>query len=267
MKNKEILTFVLLITVIVFFGCKTKHEQVDEKINNDHLINAVLYQQTSAEYKALCYQAFNTAKRSLLTDLTYENIDKPRAVVFDIDETMLDNSPYEAKCILENISYPEQWDEWIRSAQAKAIPGALRFARFADSLGYTIFYVTNRKARYLEATMQNLTDERFPQVTDDNMFLRTDESSKEKRREKILENYHISLLVGDNVHDFTNAFENKNVPERSEIADSLSNEFGKRFIVLPNPMYGSWDPVLFEENKDLSKQEKDLIRRKYLEGF
>jgi 5'-nucleotidase (lipoprotein e(P4) family) len=267
MKIKDILTFVSLIIVFVLFGCKTKYEQAEENRNNDHLINAVLYQQTAAEYKALCYQAFNIGILRLKKDISFDSIVKPRAVVVDIDETMLDNSPYEAKCINENTSYPEFWHEWINQANAKAVPGALDFVYHADSLGYSIFYVTNRKVKYLDQTIRNLRERGFPQVDESHLMMRTDESSKESRRQKILENYHISLLVGDNIHDFTNLFEGKSISQRSEITDSLKQEFGKRFIVLPNAMYGSWDPVLFLEDKDLTKEKKDLIRLENLKGF
>lgn len=267
MKHNAYLNTFVFVTLMVFFGCGNEHSEQKKQSNNDHLINAVLYHQTSAEYKALCYQAFNLGKLMLDNDLNDESIVKPRTIVVDIDETMLDNSPYEAKCIIENISYPEMWKEWVELAIAKAVPGALGFLNYVNSRGVSIMYVTNRKQKYQEVTMRNLENMGFPQIDSSHMFFRTDKSSKEERRNAILEDYHISLLAGDNLHDFTNAFEGKSINERSAISDSLKSEFGNQFLVLPNPMYGSWDGVLFDGNEKLSDEEKYKVRLEHLNSF
>jgi len=180
---------------------------------------------------------------------------------------MLDNSPYEAKCIIDNINYPDLWDEWVGLAKAKAVPGALDFLNYVDSMGVGIMYVTNRKEHLMEPTMKNLKAVSFPQVEEGNMLMRTDKSSKEQRRQKIFTDYHISLLAGDNIHDFTNAFEGKTLTERSALVNSMKSEFGKRFLVLPNPMYGSWDGVLFENYEKITDQEKYNIRLDHLYSF
>ena len=91
--------------------------------SNDHLIMAVLYQQKSAEYKALCYQAFNFAKFKLDQSSKAMGMMKQRAIIVDIDETVLDNSPYEAKCILDAINYPAFWDEWVMKASCQTSAG------------------------------------------------------------------------------------------------------------------------------------------------
>jgi len=159
------------------------------------------------------------------------------------------------------------WKEWVEMAIAKPVPGALDFLNYVDSMGVGIMYVTNRKQKYQEVTMRNLENMGFPQVDSSHMFFRTDKSSKEERRNAILEDYHISLLAGDNIHDFTDAFEGKSLNERSTITDDLKSEFGKKFLVFPNPMYGSWDGVLFKNSKKPSNQEKYNIRLKQLESF
>ncbi len=267
MQTKTI--FKVSVLILLVYSCVSEPQETKQTIqtDNNHLLNAVLYHQKSAEYKALCYQSFNLGRIMIDNDLSDKSIVKPRAIVVDIDETVLDNSPYEAKCIIENISYPESWKEWVELAIAKPIPGALEFLSYVDSLGVAIMYVTNRKQDKLEATMKNLKEKGFPQINESHVFMRADKSSKEERRRKILENYHISLLAGDNIHDFTNAFEGKSLHERSLLADSMKREFGERFLVLPNPMYGSWDGVLFEGYEKLSKEEKYEIRLKQLESF
>jgi 5'-nucleotidase (lipoprotein e(P4) family) len=95
------------------------------ELRNEHMVLSTLYQQKAGEYRALCYQAFNLGKVMLDKDLTDKSVDKHRIIVLDVDETVLDNSPFQAKCILESTTYPVNWDEWCKLAKAKALPGAI----------------------------------------------------------------------------------------------------------------------------------------------
>ncbi|HMG09519.1 MAG TPA: HAD family acid phosphatase, partial [Mucilaginibacter sp.] len=71
-------------------------------IANDGKVWASLWQQRAAEYKALCFQAYNIARQRV--DEGVKRIStKPLAIVTDIDETLLDNSPYDAKRGLQNL--------------------------------------------------------------------------------------------------------------------------------------------------------------------
>ena len=83
----------------------------------------------------------------------------------------------------------------------------------------------------------------------------------------MLKDYHIALLFGDNLADFTNDFECKTTAERASKADSMKNEFGKRFIVLPNAMYGDWEMALYDNNFKMSDQEKSEKRKSNLISF
>src|SRR5258705_6529649 len=73
----------------------------------DYQVTGVLYTQKAAEYRALAYQAFNVARAQLDADFDKKSLKKlpkatrkmPRAIVVDIDETVLDNSPSNAKQI------------------------------------------------------------------------------------------------------------------------------------------------------------------------
>ncbi|OQX79972.1 MAG: 5'-nucleotidase, lipoprotein e(P4) family [Bacteroidetes bacterium 4484_249] len=235
--------------------------------NNDYLEYAVLYQQTAAEYRALCYQAFNLARLQLDRSLRIMGLMKQQAVVVDIDETVLDNSPYEAKCILENISYPRFWDEWMNSSSAKPVPGALDFLKYAESKGIEVFYITNRKEKYREQTLKNLQNAGFPFATNDHLLLRTDSSSKKTRRDSVSETHAIILLIGDNLNDFSEVFEKKSIPERFEMTDKMKKDFGSRFIVLPNAMYGEWVSALYDYNHSKNETEKSEARQRHLQGF
>lgn len=235
--------------------------------SNDHLTMAVLYQQKSAEYRALCYQAFNFARYKLDQSSKAMGIMKPQAIVVDIDETVLDNSPYEAKSILDAINYPAFWDEWVMKAEAKPVPGALEFLQFASSQGAKVFYISNRKEKFKEATLSNLTSLGFPDADSDHLLLQTDESSKKGRREKVSANHWIVMLIGDNLNDFSEVFEKKSVPERFEMTDSLKAEFGNRFIVLPNAMYGDWESAIYGYKYPANPDEKTELMHKALIKF
>lgn len=238
-----------------------------EASRNEYLVNAVLYHQKAAEVMALSYQAFNLADMMLEKDLRNKKVTGRRAIVLDIDETVLDNSPYEAQLVLRNIAYPADWNNWCNKAAAKAIPGSVDFLKKAASKGVDIFYVTNRKPALKERTMRNLDSLGFPCVDEKHMFFQSGESSKQGRRETIAKDYHIVLFLGDNLADFSNVFENKSAEGRFLEADRLKQEWGTRFIVLPNAMYGDWEGAVFNYDYKKTDEEKILIRHQNLKGF
>jgi 5'-nucleotidase (lipoprotein e(P4) family) len=124
-------------------------------------------------------------------------------------------------------------------AVAEPVPGALEFLKFADSLGFNVFYISNRKEKFVgNGTRENIRNMGFPQTTDDHFLLRTDERNKERRRKSVSENYEIVLLAGDNLGDF---YEDTDVfTEREAVMKSNRDNFGTKFIVLPNAIYGDW---------------------------
>lgn len=228
---------------------------------------AVAWYQTSGEFRALCYQAFNTAKIHVDSETSKNNGTVKRAIVVDIDETMLDNSPYEAANVLNNFGYPEKWSAWTLSAKAKAIPGAVDFMNYAVSKGIDVFYISNRKEEERKATVENLKALGFPQADDAHLLLRTTTSNKEDRRKKVMETHQIIMLVGDNLNDFNNSFEKKNIEEKFKLVDQSQTDFGIKYIVLPNPMYGDWEGSIYKFNFNYTEQQKDSLRNSVLNGF
>lgn len=268
MRKNNLLILISLAFVLSSCSMKVdKGQQSEDTSSNEKLLHAVLFQQMAAEYDALAYQAFNLARKVVLNDMKISMLGKQQAIIIDIDETVLDNSPYEAECILENINYPEKWTEWIEKADAKAIPGALEFLRFASKNSYEIFYVTNRKDKFREATLRNLKKIGFPYVDNDHLFMRTTTSDKQPRRDLISKDHRIVLLIGDNLDDFSEVFYKKLSLEREELVDSLKNEFGNSFVILPNAMYGSWQQALIEKDKQLSDEELKKILYDKLKDF
>lgn len=231
----------------------------------EYSIAAVLWQQHSGEYRALAYQAFNLARLQLDEILSKNRTSsKPLAIVTDIDETILDNSPYSGKQIeLEEDYVPERWTEWVDRKEAKAIPGALDFFNYAKSKNIEIFYITNRDQDQEQATLQNLKSAGFPDADSSHLLLRRETSGKKARRALVAENHEIVMLLGDNLSDFSSAFENKSTEARNRSVDSLKNSFGSRFIILPNAIYGDWETKgILEGRKDWTPFQKDSIRLK-----
>jgi 5'-nucleotidase (lipoprotein e(P4) family) len=234
--------------------------------DNDHMSLAVLYYQNAAETKALYYQGFNVAKMKLDQNLAVRSA-KKKAIVLDIDETALDNSPYEAQCVLGKINYPEKWEDWCNMAKAEPTPGSVEFLKYAESKNVSIFYITNRKVVLRDGTIKNLQDKGFPMADTAHVIFRTAGNSKEERRLKVMEQYDIVLLLGDNLADFIKVYDDKLDPQqRAAKTDSLKAEFGQRFIVFPNPMYGDWEMAIYPDPA-ASGGIKDSLRKAALKGF
>ena len=236
------------------------------KISNQSIM-AVLWSQTAAENKALYYQGFNIGKNLIDESLNNEDSQKKRAIVLDIDETVLDNSPYFAYLIERAETFPFHWDKWINSASAKPLPGALDFLHDADSKGIAIFYVSNRDDHLLKATIENLIKFGFPQVDESHVILKSADENKGARREVIEENYTIIALFGDNLGDFSDVFNGKEFASRIDEADKLKEQYGSKFVVFPNPMYGNWEWTLYNDNLKMKPSEKIKARKESLTIF
>ncbi len=140
------------------FGCVLASPgwAADPVPQND-LLNAELWMQTAVEYRANCLAIYALAKTRLdeaLADKDWTAYDQtggyhdlPPAVILDLDETALDNSAYEAGLVVNRTSFdPKRWEEWTKAGEAKAIPGAVEFTKYAASKGVKVFYITNRNA-------------------------------------------------------------------------------------------------------------------------
>ena len=260
---------ILMAAGMMLSSCNISLEE-NERVhpNSDKLLIATLYHQKSAERDALCLQAYNTARDRLEEILREADDPSALAIVLDLDETVLDNSPYEAKCVLDNISYPTGWDEWMYAADADAIPGAVEFLTRAKTTGVQIFYITNRREKYRQPTLKNLQNLGIAPATNDHLMLRTETSGKEARRQKVLENYEIVMLFGDNLADFSQAFDGeKTSADRAGLVKEMKNEFGGRYIVFPNAMYGEWLNAVIDYNFSLSAEEKTKLEKQALKGF
>ncbi len=244
------------------------------KADTEYQAGATLWVQKAAEYRAVAYQAFNLARWQLDADLDKKNFKKlpkaeqkkPRAIVVDVDETVLDNSPAQAFGIKNRVGFDlPGWYNWGEMRKAKAIPGAVEFLNYAVSKGVKVFYVSNRdRDPQLQPTIDNLKNVGFNDVSTENVLLRIKDdkgnniSTKTPRREFVGQKYRIVMLMGDNLDDFSDVFERKSVVERFAETDKMRAMFGKNWIVLPNAMYGTWENAIYEYGRltDAQKTEK-----------
>ncbi len=226
-----------------------------------------VFQQRASEYRALCYQAYNIA-HFRIDQLPALQGKKPYAIMTDVDETVLSNAAYQAHQTLQGKDYESSsWYQWTSRANADTVPGALSFLQYASSRGVKIFYVTNREEKEREGTLKNLQKFNFPDADNAHLLLKGEISSKESRKQQILINHQIVLLIGDNLNDMSNAFEKKYPDDRMRVTDSLSHQFGKMLIVLPNAVYGDWENALYHYNRNLTPAQKDSILRASLLSY
>lgn len=270
-RNLLYISFSLVITACA----TTKNQPATNEPNSqkqvrEYSVQSVMWQQNAAEYRALCFQAYNAAKYSLDNMLSSGEYDgKKLAIITDIDETVLDNSPYNAMLIKENKEYQfETWKEWTSLVQAKAIPGAVDFFNYAKSKGVEIFYVSNRMEEEMSATIKNLSLHKLPFADINHVYLRIDEGSKQKRFDLVNEKFTVLLYIGDNLADFDPIFRKPSTDFRNKHAKEYKDNFGTKFIALPNPMYGDWESKgIYEGKHNWTEPQKDSIRKENIHSY
>jgi acid phosphatase len=258
------------------FAEESKKNIKDIKEQN---IMSVLYQQTAAERMAGSLQTFKLAKQAIdkaLADPSWSALpgqntrDKKPAIIVDVDETVLDNTAYEARMILNGTSYPEGWIRWCKEAVATEVPGAKDFLNYAALKGITIFYVTNRVFQLKEATKKNLSNLGIPwDQVKDTILMRGEnnwDSDKGPRRALVGSEYRVLIMVGDNLGDFVDAKENNLIAsKRKNIVKDYTDYWGVKWFMLQNVAYGDWEGALYNFDYSLSPEEVHKTRIKSLD--
>jgi acid phosphatase len=251
----------------------------DVKDLKEQNIMSVLFQQTAAERLAGSLQTFRSAKQALdnaLADSSWSALPgqavygKKPAIIVDVDETVLDNTAYEARMILDGTKYPEGWVSWGKEAAATEVPGAKDFLNYAASKDVTIFYVTNRVVELKEATKKNLTKLGIPwDKTKDTVLMRGEnnwDSDKGPRRALVGNEYRVLLMIGDNLGDFVDAKDNNlNPSSRKNIVSDYADYWGVQWFMLQNIAYGDWEGALYDFNYSLSPDEVYNSRLDFLD--
>lgn len=232
--------------------------------------HAVAWVQTSTEYQALALMVFQNARQRLEPVITAGRADQLRdwsampadefldndngqrlAVIFDVDETLIDNSAYQARLVATGETFaPDTWLAWVLEARARAIPGAVEFTRWLDGRGVRVWYVTNRVVPEREATLANLRALGFPVDADGgNLLVRDDDGGfgkdKVSRRQLVDGEHRVIAMFGDNLGDFLGGVFADNATRSARIAPYQA-WWGERWFVLPNPLYGSWVDAITE---------------------
>jgi len=273
----------LLLTSLLLSACAGQSTRVAEPPAvtlapaHDNL-HATLWMQASAEYQASMRGSFAQARRQLDLALASPDWDAlppaerrigsgfeslPPAIIVDVDETMLDNSAFQARGVRDNLNFSsERWQSWSNERRALALPGALEFASYAAARGVTVYYVTNRNhAGEQSATADNLLALGFPMLADhSNLFLKGDprapEVAKSARRGWVGARHRVLLLLGDQLGDFVDPPADR--AGRYQAMTAHLAWWGERWIMLPNPTYGDWERAL---SADCSPAEVAADRR------
>ncbi|HOZ41518.1 MAG TPA: 5'-nucleotidase, lipoprotein e(P4) family [Flavobacteriales bacterium] len=261
-------TWIATIALVSVLGCRNARPLPVDPLpvaqapdpTTDHAVqlahmgaDAVLWQHASAEYHRIAQQGYELARLRLAENLRVTDA-RPSAVIVDIDETVLDNSPYQLEAVAKGKPFDQAtWLEWTTKASAKATPGALEFLKYADEQGCIIFYITNRDVRERAATLKNLQDLGFPDADVDHLLLMEGTSDKTERRARVASDHRIVLLVGDQLRDFDERFKDRTVDHGRPLVDTMTDTLSRYFVLLPNPMYGTYRDAVQGKGTDAEK--------------
>jgi len=248
--------------------------RAQEVAPNDMLL-ATLWTQRSVEYRANALTVFALARIRLdeaLADKSwtaapgeqkgdFQNL--PPAVILDVDETLVDNSLYQAWMLRANATFSvKTWNEFCAAQISRAIPGAVEFTKLADSKGIKVFYITNRGVETEKDTRENMQKLGFPMGGNVDTFLMQNKqqgwgSAKSSRRAVVTKDYRVLLNIGDNFGDFDDRYRGSEA-DRAKAFDSDLAYWGKQWLMLPNPTYGSFDTATYGHDfkKPLAEQRK-----------
>jgi acid phosphatase len=252
---------------------------VHKELPANRSLDANLWMQISAEYRACCHQSFNLARRRLIEKLQppLSGWAKPPAIVLDLDETVLDNAAFMTRLARNGLTFDDAtWDDFEKNEfdKVRLVPGAKAFIDQAKKLGVAIVYISNRKQEedFRFATLNAL--ELLDVETAREDFHGIEKvSDKTARRVKVESKYTVLLYIGDNLRDFhegdfRSTVDNTKSDKKSEdrkalraaiekrayAVDRCADFFGREWIILPNPAYGEWMKVL-----GLGEKDKDLL--------
>jgi acid phosphatase len=243
----------------------------------DDNLNAVAWSQTAIEHDLIYTQTYRDAQSRLLAALADKQWDAlPKgdrvapakglqpAVVLDIDETVLDNSPYQARLVKSGGEYNEaDWAAWCNEQRARALPGVVEFTQFAAKHGVAVIYISNRAKDLDQVTLANLRKVGLP-VSGPEAFLGLgtfvedcEQVGTEKgcRRQLISHKYRVLMQFGDQIGDFVTVLANT-ADGREKAMAPYMDWIGTRWFVLPNPTYGAWEPALFNNDYTAPRDER-----------
>lgn len=246
-------------------------------------LNAVAWMQRSAEYAATTtslYQAATALLPQAVADPAWNALapsDRgPQAlpapaIILDLDETVLDNSAYQARLIRDRGEYADaSWRAWVDERAARAIPGAVPFLQAADRAGVAIYYVSNRDQDQAAATAAALSRLGAPVRADGILgkgmavegCTQTSGSDKTCRRRWVGARHRVVMQFGDALGDFVQPSANTPDARRDALAP-YQGWFGRRWWMLPNPSYGAWEGSLYGTSPAEQHRQRKLDQLTY----
>jgi acid phosphatase len=228
-------------------------------------LEANLWTQRSVEFKGNAASIYALGKLRLdqaLADKTWtaapveqkgDFASLPPAVVLDIDETALDNSLYQVWAMKTgNVFSLATWNQFCNDKVSRAVPGAAEFTKYAESKGVKVFYISNRAVETKQATRENMEKFGFAMGGNvDTLMMQGEKpdwgSKKGTRRAVIVKDYRILLEFGDNFGDFDDRYGSSEA-DRVKFFDENKERWGREWLVIANPTYGSFDAAPFKFN-------------------
>jgi 5'-nucleotidase (lipoprotein e(P4) family) len=220
-------------------GTGSTSQEVTTPAPSTDMADTVHWVRNSAEHRAALVQAYRLATWSLDSSVANSYADPGTwAVIVDGDETILDNSEYQKERGAQGWS-ADSWSAWVARKEAPALPGSVAFLQHVHDLGGKVVVVTNRSKSDCPATIANLDSDG---LVHDMVLCQTDVSDKNPRFDSVSKGtaqagvgpLNVMMWLGDNILDFPGEDQNARNDE------SRLSDFGSRFVVIPNPMYGSW---------------------------
>jgi len=204
------------------------------------LPDSIKWVQRSAEYYAAVIQVYRQATQRVEQQAS-SRVPGTWAVILDADDTILSNLQYQIERVGLGYS-PETWAAWVRRREATALPGAGAFLARVHQLGGRIAIVTNRVESECTDTIALF---KAQALVFDAMLCRPDKapSDKNPRFESVAAGktaagnapLEVVAFVGDNILDFPGLNQ-----KLRQAGDAAYGEFGLKYFLVPNPMYGSW---------------------------
>ncbi|WP_293697836.1 MULTISPECIES: HAD family acid phosphatase [unclassified Sphingopyxis] len=183
---------------------------------------------------------------------------KPFAAVFDADETLIWNlGPMRYFAEKGSAFDPKIWDQWEKSGAGKAVamPGTADMLGKLRAAGITIVANTNRTAANAKGSEDTLRAAGLGEFKHgETLFLMGDDatgSSKDMRRAAIASKYCVILMAGDQLGDFSQQFNVRDLPapQRAALAASPAAAalWDKGWFLFPNSVYGPWEKLGWDE--------------------
>ncbi len=269
LRTGKIFTVNFLI-VLSLFSCNTTQDVTKPSGDatyqlSQQNVDAVLWTATSAEMHYASIQAYDLASLKLRAKLN-NDYSKPMAVVMDLDETVLDNSPYMFNQIAKGKTFDgDSWYEWCMEASAGLLPGAFEFIKKCEALDVEVYFISNRGIETLSGTLDNLQKLDI-KTGEEHILLKESLSDKTDRRNMVAEDYNIVLFIGDNLRDFSEIYKDRQLNFGKPVVDEELSNLRENFVIIPNPMYGEWRKPINMGQKPSSDSEKTELIENFIKS-